>query len=166
MYPRFPPKFLIGTMFGEISGAVTERAEKLAQLFRTAQLPYTMNKDMKAYLITHSVSDIALLSVLHSDNKNIDEKTFRTRKTAHQITSILKTNLRAIQQAGVAIHPSVFKFVLICPDLIMDFLFMLWLRTNMVKDMLLPDYADSATKEIVQLNNDLLKFLSQHEVTL
>lgn len=31
----------------------------------------------------------------------------------------------------------------------------------MVRDMLLPDYADSANREIVQLRNDLLKLLSQ-----
>jgi 2-dehydropantoate 2-reductase len=34
-----------------------------------------------------------------------------------------------------------------------------------VKDMMLPDYANSANNEIVQLNNDLLKFLSQIDVT-
>lgn len=160
LYARFPPKILIATKFGEINGVVTERVEKLAQLFITAKLPYTMNKDMKSYLITHSVSDIAMLSFLHSDNMIIDEKTIRTRQTAHQITSILKTNLRAIQQAGVALHPSVFKFVLLCPSLILDLFFMMWLRTNMVKDMLLPDYADSANREVVQLRNDLLKLLS------
>ncbi|MEK3699844.1 2-dehydropantoate 2-reductase N-terminal domain-containing protein [Paenibacillus sp. FSL R10-2199] len=161
LYARFPPKMLFATTFGEINGSVTERVENLAQLFKTAKLPYKMNKDMRAYLITHSVSDIALLSSLHSDHKIIDEKTVRTRQTAHQITVTLKTYLRAIQQAGVAIHPSVFKFMLLCPNLILDFFFMLWLRTNMVRDMLLPDYADSANREIVQLRNDLLKLLSQ-----
>ncbi|MEK4328508.1 2-dehydropantoate 2-reductase N-terminal domain-containing protein [Paenibacillus sp. FSL R7-0312] len=162
LYARFPPKILIATMFGEINGAVTERVENLAQLFKAAKLPYAINKDMRAYLITHSVSDIALLSVLHSDHKIIDEQTIRTRQTAHQITVTLKTYLRAIQKAGVAIHPSVFKFVLLCPNLILDFFFMLWLRSKMVKDMLLPDYADSANREIVQLRNDLLKLLSQN----
>lgn len=40
---------------------------------------------------------------------------------------------------------------------------MMWLRTKMVKDMMLPDYANNET---VQLNNDLLKFLSQNDVTM
>jgi 2-dehydropantoate 2-reductase len=165
LYARFPPKFLVASTFGEISGFVTERVENLAKLFKTAKLPYIFNKDMKAYLITHSVSDIAMLSFLHSNNKIIDEKTARTRKTAHKITITLKTYLRAIQKAGVAIHPSGFKIVLKCPDLILDFLFMIWLRTKMVKDMMLPDYASNANNEIVQLNNDLLKFLSQNDIT-
>lgn len=49
---------------------------------------------MKAYLITHSVSDIAMLGGLHSDDKIIDEQTARTRKMAHKITVILKAYLR------------------------------------------------------------------------
>ncbi|MDQ0194729.1 ketopantoate reductase family protein [Paenibacillus wynnii] len=164
LYARFPPKILIAAMFGEISGLVTARVENLAQLFKTAKLPYAINKDMKAYLITHSISDIALVGALHFENKIIEEKTARTRKTAHRITFTLKMYLRAIQKAGVAINPSVFKIVLKCPDLILDLFFMMWLRTKMVKDMLLPDYANNANKEIVQLNNDLLKFLSQNDI--
>lgn len=42
---------------------------------------------------------------------------------------------------------------------------MLWLRTKMVKDMMLPDYTNNANNEIVQLNNDLLKFLSRNDIT-
>ena len=121
---------------------------------------------MKAFLITHSVSDIAMMSSLHFENKIIDEKTARIRKTAHKITFTLKAYLRAIQKAGVAINPSAFKIMLKCPNLILDFLFMMWLRTKMVKDMMLPDYASNANNEVVQLNNDLLKFLSQNDVTM
>ncbi|WNS43371.1 2-dehydropantoate 2-reductase N-terminal domain-containing protein [Paenibacillus sp. MMS20-IR301] len=165
LYARFPPKFLVATVFGEVNGVVTERVENLTKLFRTAELPCSIHKDMKAYLITHSVSDIALVGSLHAGHKIIDEKTARTRKTAHQITVTLKTYLKKIQKAGVAINPSVFKFVLLCPNLILDLFFMIWLRTNMVKDMLLPAYANNANKEIVQLNKDLSKFLSQNGVT-
>jgi len=165
LYARIPPKGIVPTMFGEISGSVTERVENLAKLFKTAKLPYTINKDMKSYLITHSVSDIALLGGLYFENKISDEKTARNRKVAHKITITLKAYLRAIQSAGVAINPSSFKVVLKCPNLILDFFFMLWLRTKMVKDMMLPDYASSAKNEIVQLRNDLLKFLNQNDIT-
>lgn len=165
LYARIPPKVIVATMFGEISGLVTERVENLAKLFKTAKLPYAINKDMKAYLITHSVTDIAMLGGLYFENKIIDEKTARTRKTAHKITITLKAYLRAIQKAGVSINPSTLKIMLKCPNLIMDFFFMIWLKTKMVKDMMLPDYASNANNEIVQLNNDLLKFLSQNGIT-
>lgn len=165
LYARFLPKFLAAAMFGEISGLVTERVENLAKLFINAKLPYKINRDMRAYLMTHSVSDIALLGALYFEKKGIDEKTAKTRKTAHNITFTLKAYLRAIQKAGVIINPSAFKFVLKCPDLLLDFFFMLWLRTKMVKDMMLPDYAASANNEIVQLNGDLLKSLSQKDIT-
>ncbi|MNW11988.1 hypothetical protein D3C71_2095580 [compost metagenome] len=52
------------------------------------------------------------------------------------------------------------------PNLILDLFFMIWLRTKMVKDMMLPDYAINANNEIVQLNNDLLKFLSQNDIDM
>ncbi|MDG0813506.1 ketopantoate reductase [Cohnella rhizosphaerae] len=160
LYARIPPKALMATTFGEINGLVTERVEKLVKIFETAKLACAMNKDMKSYLITHSVSDIALLSVLH-----LDDKTVKTRKTAHKITVTLKSYLRALQKAGVAINPATFKIVLKIPDLILDFFFMIWLRTKMVRDMRLPDYAGNANNEIVHLNNDLLKFLRPYNIT-
>lgn len=166
LYARIPPKVLFATMFGEINGLETERIKKLTKLFKTAKLPYTINKDMRSFLITHSVSDIALLGSLYFENKISDEKTATTRKTAHQITITLKAYLRAIQKAGVVINPSAFKIMLKCPNFILDFFFMMWLRTKMVKDMMLPDYANNANKEVVQLNNDLLKFLSQNDVKM
>ena len=166
LYARIPPKVLFATMFGEINGLETERVKKLAKLFITAKLPYTINKDMKSFLITHSVSDIALLGSLYFENKIIYEETARIRKTAHKITITLKAYSRAIQKAGVVTNPSAFKIVLKCPNFILDFFFMMWLRTKMVKDMMLPDYANGANNETVQLNKDLLKLLNQNDVIM
>ncbi|MDQ0268521.1 ketopantoate reductase family protein [Cytobacillus purgationiresistens] len=164
LHARFLPKIIAATAFGEINGVVTERIENLAKLFKTAKLPYVIKKDMQAYLITHSVSDIAMLSVLHSESKIIDKKTARTRKSARKITVTLKAYLRAIQKAGVSIDPPMLKMVLKFPNLFLDLIFMTWLRTKMVRDMMLPDYANNANNEIVQLSNDLMKFLSQNDI--
>lgn len=79
----------MATAFGEINGVVTERIENLAKLFKTAKLPYVIKKDMQAYLITHSVSDIAMLSVLHSENKIID-KNSQNQKDGTQNNSHFK----------------------------------------------------------------------------
>lgn len=160
LYARFAPKFLIATMVGEISGLETERIENLSKIFKTAKLPCTINKDMEAYLITHSISDIALLGGLYFENNISDEK------KAHKITTTLKTYLRAIQKAGVDINPPVFKIMLKCPNFVLDFFFNIWLRAKFVKDMMLQDYASNATNEVVKLKNDLLKFLSQKGVTI
>ncbi|MGG4346209.1 ketopantoate reductase family protein [Paenibacillus lautus] len=164
LHARFLPKIIAATAFGEINGVVTERIENLAKLFKTAKLPYVIKKDMQAYLITHSVSDIAMLSVLQSENKIIDKKTVRTRKTARKITVTLKAYLRAIQKAGVSIDPPMLKIVLNFPNLFLDLFFMAWLRTKMVSDMMLPDYANNANHEIMQLSHDLMKFLSQNNI--
>ncbi|WP_408892015.1 ketopantoate reductase family protein [Paenibacillus taichungensis] len=164
LHTRFLPKIIAATAFGEINGVVTERIENLAILFKTAKLPYVIKKDMQAYLITHSVSDIAMLSFLQSGNKTIDNKTARTRKTARKISVTLKAYLRAIQKAGVSIDPPMLNMVLKFPNLFLDLVFMTWLRTKMVRDMMLPDYASNANNEIVQLSNDLMKFLSQNDI--
>lgn len=163
LHARILPKFLVPTVFGEINGVVTKRIENLSKLFISAKLPYVIKKDMQSYLITHSVTDIALLSCLHSENR-IDKKTARTGKTARKITVTLKSYLRAIQKAGISIDPPMVKMALIFPNLLMDLLFMIWLRTKMVRDMMLPDYANSATNEIVQLSHDLMKFLSENDI--
>ena len=164
LHARFPPKIIAATAFGEINGVVTERIENLSNLFKTAKLPNVVKKDMQAYLITHSVFDIAMMSFLHSENKILDKKTVRTRKTAHKITVTLKAYLRAIQKAGVSIDPPILKMVLKFPNLFLDLFFKTWLRTKMVRDMMLPDYANHASNEIVQLSNDLMKFLSQNDI--
>ncbi|MEC0256960.1 2-dehydropantoate 2-reductase N-terminal domain-containing protein [Paenibacillus lautus] len=164
LHARFLPKIIVATAFGEINGVLTERIESLAKIFKAARLPYVIKKDMQAYLITHSVSDIAMLSVLHSENKIIDKKTARTRKTARKITVTLKAYLRAIQKAGVSIDPPMLKLVLKFPNLLLDLFFMTWLRTKMVRDMMLPDYANNANNEIVQLSNDLMIFLSRNDI--
>lgn len=164
LYARFLPKFIAATAFGEINGVVTERIENLAKIFKTAKLPYVIKKDMQSYLITHSVSDIAMLSILQSENKIMDKKTARTRRTARKITVTLKAYLRAIQKAGVSIDPPMLRMVLNFPNFILDLFFMTWLRTNMVRDMMLPDYANHATNEIVLLSSDLMKFLNQNDI--
>lgn len=160
LYARFIPKLLVATSFGEMNGEVTQRILKLAQVFQTAKLPYAIKKDMQAYLITHSVSDIALLGSLYGGNQTIDPVTPGTRTTARQITVTLKAYLKAIRKAGVAVDPPVFNLVPKLPSFILDVLFIAWLRTNMVKDMLLPDYANAANQEVVRLEQDLTKFLS------
>lgn len=163
---RFPPKILASAMFGEVNGVVTKRIERLAELFEMAKLPYKINEDMRSFLMTHSISDIALLSVLYPDKGIISEKNIKTRKTAHDITHILKAYLQAVQKAGFVIQPSLFKIILKIPDLLLDLFFMLWLRSNMVKEMRLPEYANSASNEVVYLKAKLLGLLNQRGVSV
>jgi len=56
--------------------------------------------------------------------------------------------------------------VLKFPNFFLDLFFMGWLRTTMVSEMMLPDYANNANNEIVQLRNDLMKLLSQESKPL
>lgn len=166
LYARFPPKALAGSVFGEVNGSVTERIKSLAKLFEQANLPYKIKNNMNDYLITHSVSDIAMIGALHHENKIVDEKAIRSRKTAHGITVTLKKYLNAIQKAGVTLEPSFYKIMLKCPSFILNFFFMIWLRTRMVKDMLVPEFANSANNEVLKLNKDLLHFLKRNNVNI
>ena len=166
LYARIPPKSLMGTRFGEIGGQETERIRSLIKLLETANLSSKIDNDMQAFLITHSVSDIAMTGILVQDDKIIDEQTLRSRKTANKITTTLKEYLGALQKVGVTISPSFFKTMLKCPNPILDTFFVLWLRSKMVRDMLAPDYAETAHRENVQLEKDLLVFLRKNGVTI
>ncbi|WP_020616376.1 ketopantoate reductase family protein [Paenibacillus daejeonensis] len=166
LYPRFLPKLLAATNIGEINGSVTVRIKMLAELLKAAKLPYAVNNDMRAFLITHAVTDIAMLGFLNRDLDKVNHDTINIRKTARQITITIKKNVGVIQQAGVTINPTNLKLLLNCPNWVLSFFFRLWLRTNMVKDMMLPDYAFHANNEMVQLNNDLKTFVSQKGFTL
>ena len=163
LYGRIPPKFMHSGMLGEMDGTESERLKTLTELFETAKLPYTIIADMNAYLITHSVSDIAMLSFLQPENKLSDGTFDRSRKTAHQTSVIFKTYLSAIKEAGIPITPSSFEIVLKCPYWIMDSLFMFFLGSKMAKNMMLPDYAASANRETEQLKRDLLTFLNRND---
>ena len=166
LYARFLSKDIAPTRFGEVSGLETERTRNLVRLLDTAKLASKIDSDMKAFLITHSISDIAMTGILVRDNRIIDEKTLRSKKTAHKITITLKIYIRALQKAGIAVNPSFFKTMIKLPDFILDFLFMIWLRTKMVRDMLSPDFAGAANRENVALEKDLLEFLRKNGVTL
>jgi len=109
LYARFPPKALAVTRFGEISGLETERTRSFTKFLETANLSYKIDNDMQSFLVTHSVSDIAMTGILVQDNKIIDEKTLTSKKTARKITATLKTYIGALQKAGVTINPSFVK---------------------------------------------------------
>jgi len=166
LYARFPPKALATTRFGEISGLETERTRCFSKFLETAKLPYVIDKDMQAFSITHSVSDIAMTGILVQDDRIIDEKTLVSKETAHKITTTLKKYITALQKTGVAINPSFFKTLIKWPDFILDSFFVLWLKTEMVRDMLAPDFAGTANRENMALEKDLLTFLRQNGVSL
>ena len=156
LYARIPPKALLSTRFGEISGLETERTRNLVRLLEAANFSSKIDNDMQAFLITHSVSDIAMTGILVQDDKIIDEETLRSRKTAQKIRTTLKKYLASLQKAGININPALFKVMLKCPNFILDTFFVLWLRSKMVKDMLAPDFAYAAHRENAQLERDLL----------
>lgn len=156
---RFPPKALAKANFGEVDGSDTMRVKNLAQVFEKAQLPYKVNNNMEDFLITHSVSDIAMVGALYLNNEAITEKSLKSRRTAHGITITLKRNLEAIQKAGVNLEPSFYNVLLKCPNFLLDAFFMIWLRTNLVKDMLAPQFAANANQEMLKLTEDLRYFL-------
>lgn len=157
---RYMPKRLASTNFGEVNGLKTDRIEELTSLFTKANLSYTINNNMRDFLITHSVSDIALLGSLYADQLATDQE--KTQNMA----AVFKTYLRAIQKAGITINPSTLKIILRMPDFLLHFFFKKWLNSKMVSEMKRPEYAVGAKSEINRLNEDLLEFLNKRGVTL
>lgn len=161
LHALFPPKAFLKTMIGEVDGKVSQRLTNLCEIFKIAKLPYTIDTDMNAFLITHSVMNIALVGVLHEGGTVMDASTAKTKATARKVTLELKSHLRSMKELNIAITPSMFKLLLACPSFIVDLIFMIVLRTKTVKNIMLSDYASGATNEIVELQRDFLVMLQE-----
>lgn len=166
LYSQFGPKIMQTTMFGEINGQVTERVKGLASLFETSKLPYTVEKDMLSFLISHSVVNIAMITNLYTGTKMMDQSTAKTKQTAQNMSKDLKKYLKATEKAGFNITPSMLKLVLKCPNGIMDLIIMKIMGTKLVGDILFNDYNANANVEIVQLQQDFVKLLKQKGITV
>lgn len=157
---RYMPKVLASTNFGEVNGSVTNRIKKLAELFDETRLPYAINGDMNAYLITHAVSDIAMLGGLYSDSNATD------KEIAKMMVSTFRSYLTAIQKAGITVTPSSQKVLLKIPDVVLRIFFAAWQKTKMVGEMKMPEYAAGARSEVIKLRSDLLEYLKQRGVSV
>ena len=166
LHARIPPKALLATTAGEMGGAATERLERLGTLLKAAKLPLAIHKDMNAYLLTHSIVDISMIGALHIGDEIVDERTLGSGKTAREITRTMKTYLRALEKAGIVLTPPVFQKVKKCPDFILTIFFLFWLRSKMVRGMLVPEFANHAQKENLRLRGDIVKFLGENGVAL
>ncbi|ACT04795.1 ketopantoate reductase family protein [Paenibacillus sp. JDR-2] len=166
LHSQFGPRIIQATMFGEINGRKTERTAALARLFRMANIPYTIAKDMTGFQITHAVLQIAMINQLYVDGKRMDQAEAQSKKTAHQMTTSLKTYLKALKRSGVQLSPAMFGWALIVPDSILDFVFLKLLGTKLVGEVLFTDYADNAYGEIELLSKDFSLWLKDQGVIL
>ncbi|GEK28644.1 ketopantoate reductase family protein [Furfurilactobacillus siliginis] len=153
---RYLPKVLASTTVGEIDGTVTPRLNELAALFEAAKRPLAIQSDMQALLMTHAVSDIAMLGTLYDDHIPDNRK-------AQAMAVKLKTTLYALQSTGISVTPATTRLILWIPNAGLRLFFGQWLKTNMVKEMKEPAYAQGAKREMQWLEADLEKYLHTHK---
>lgn len=156
LHPVLPPSAFLKTMIGEIDGTMSLRLTQVTELYKQAKITYTIENDMEAYLITHSIMNIAMISVLHENGQVMAKKRVKSHATARKITQALKRYLGMLQAEKIAITPTMFTLFLKVPSIVIDGLFMILLRTKSVQEIMLSDYASGATNEIVELQRDFL----------
>ncbi len=166
LYSQFGPKALQATMFGEINGQVTERIRTLAAIFKTANIPYSISKNMDAMQRTHAAFIVALTRHLYSSDGVREQSEVAKQETIHKISSDIKAYLSSLEKAGIHITPSKLKILQICPVWLMDFTMRHLLKTKLVTNVFFGGHTINVKEEVELMNKDYIDFLRQNNVSL
>ncbi|MBK1813132.1 ketopantoate reductase family protein [Clostridium sp. YIM B02505] len=151
LYAQFGTEKHQGTIFGEINGQVTERVKELAQIFETAALHYEIQKDIKAFHISHTATAIVIKHFYVSDGM-MDVETAKSESALLKIAKELKENLQKVEQSGIPVIPPETKLMGQLPENNIIEMYRTMLSNDFTIDVLLGNHAVSAKKEIMMLD--------------
>ena len=164
LYYCLTPALIQSTTFGEIDGRVTERINRLATLFKTAKIPFSICSDMDSWLKSHLAIVLPLAQGVYSGGGNC--KSVAGNSVAiRAISFALKQNLQMLKHKGIMITPSKLNIIRLCPMPLLRFALKTVFRTRMAVN-LIDKHTGSAKGEIDLLQkrfdelvaNEILKF--------
>ncbi|MBC6307987.1 ketopantoate reductase family protein [Listeria sp. FSL L7-1582] len=165
LHSQYGPKLIQKTMFGEIDGQDSERVRKLAQLFRNANIAYSISDDMDAMQKTHVALVAALSKDMYAENGLKTQAEVITATSIEQIAWTMKNYLTALERSGVAINPSKMKMLQRMPVGLLRFLLKRILTSKIATDVLFSDHAVNMSAEVESMNQDLLLFFAEHDIS-
>ncbi|MFZ7104087.1 MAG: ketopantoate reductase family protein [Peptococcaceae bacterium] len=104
LYAQFGSEKHQGTIFGEISGEITERVNELAQILEAAELHYEIQDDIESFHITHAATAI-VVKHFYKNNAMLDIQTAKSDSTLSKVAEELKHNIYMLEQAGIPVIP-------------------------------------------------------------
>ncbi|GKU25193.1 ketopantoate reductase family protein [Clostridium folliculivorans] len=152
LYAQFGSEKHQGTIFGEINGQVTERVKELAQIFEASALHYEIQKDIKAFHISHTATAIVIKNFYTNDGM-MDINTAKSESTLLKIATELKENLQKVEQAGIPVIPPETKSMGEVPESNIIEMYRKMLSNDFTIDVLLGNHAISAKREIMMLDD-------------
>ncbi|MDR0348912.1 MAG: hypothetical protein LBH90_05395 [Tannerella sp.] len=153
LYAKFGSKNLQRTVFGEISGDVTERIQAVSKLFDRAEIPFEISRNIQSFHITHAAV-ITANRHFYGESGMLDPKTARSRKVLKAVAADIKNNLILLEKAGICITPSKMKVLKHIPGFVFVRIFHLMLSVNYTRDVLLGNHARNAKDEYALLYGD------------
>lgn len=151
LYAQFGSEKYQSTIFGEIDGKVTERVKKLAQIFDSIDLNYEIQKNIRAFHISHTAVALSQKQ-FYTDNGMVDIETAKSTQILKTIAKEIKQNLQLVEQAGIPIVPPETKQMgdLSIDDIINRYRQML--KNDFIIDVKLGEHAISQKPEIMLLD--------------
>ena len=160
LYAQFSPKYIQGTIFGEISNTKTERTQKLTQIFEAANLPYEIPKNILAFHISHAAM-IAPNKYLYTENGMVDAKTAKSSRILRSIAIDIKQNIRLMKQDGIPVLDSNTKAIGKLPTWMIILMFRIMLSVSFTRDVMLGNHALTAKPEAMQLDKEFHKMMQK-----
>ena len=140
------PALIQSTTFGEIDGCVTGRINRLATLFKTAKMSFSICSDMDSWMKSHLALVLPLAQGVYAGSGNC--KTVAKNKEAiHEIALSLKRSFQALKHKGITITPSKLNIIRLCPMPILRLTLKTIFRTRMAIN-LIDKHTGSAKGEI------------------
>ncbi|EKQ54739.1 MULTISPECIES: 2-dehydropantoate 2-reductase N-terminal domain-containing protein [unclassified Clostridium] len=151
LYAQFGSEKHQGTIFGEINGEITERVTELAQIFEASNLHYEIQKNIKAFHVSHTATAI-VIKHFYTNTGMMDIETAKNENTLLKIATELKQNIHLVAKAGIPVIPPETKSMgeLSADDIITMYRQML--SNDFTIDVLLGNHAISAKAEILLLD--------------
>ncbi len=152
---RYRAVRFVPTPLGEVDGQVTPRLRELAATFKHAGFPVTLQANMPAWLKTHALIDVGLVTAVML----AQGKSARLAQSPPRIRTMLQAiqeGLLALQAQGVPITPRSMKVIFLwMPRWLAVPLWQRVLRSRLVA-LGLDSHLDDATEELRQLASALL----------
>jgi 2-dehydropantoate 2-reductase len=159
LYAQFGSEKHQGTIFGEINGGTTERVKKLAQLFESVNLHYEIQKDIRAFHISHTALAIVNKHFYTNDGL-VDIETARSVEILSKIAADIKQNIHLIEQAGIPVIPPETKAMGELPEHDIISRYRQMLSNDFIIDVKLGNHAISQKAEIMLLDEMFHKLIS------
>lgn len=163
LYYQLTPKFVQPTTFGELDGALSDRAILLSHLFKRSNVPHSISKNMDAWQKSHLAMVTALASGIYFDG-GTTYTTSRNRRAIRHMSLLLKSNFNSLKRIGIPIMPKRLNIFRLLPLWVLDTTLTLLYRTKFAES-LINNNAQAARNEMLLLEKEFQRLIGSQSIS-